>query len=675
MIFIFRSNENELNPNKLRIITLDRLSTERTCLNCGSVFNKRTLYIRHRQKCCVQSEELSIVHNDESNSNDASNSSNVTEEQPKRVVLLNNEEYLEEDEVIIENYEEEFVSMNEQEPLTEEIPLQYEVKMETNSDVKPFLCSFCEKTFLSRSGRDTHQQLKHKVPNEFDQNVDDHQLEIVLETGELIRAWKCPFCELVSRRRNHHQTHLIRHAIRNKEETIKQETHEKCMVIAGTHSLSASSSAIEHDCVMLDSSPEHAEKRETATSFTTTSTPPKKDKSCDCYAVSNQSDEGSVHFSCSECGSMFHNEDDANVHILKYGSNGLCVTNVCIECNVVFVTEKLFKRHQSYHILSSISDKLNYYECLTCAVVFNCEKHLENHLKQHSTDESFQYEPVTTTLLDGYEVLIKDLDQEWNRKDLHCGYCIKFGTRNEINLHLTLFHGNLVCPFDKQDFSRSLGYFVDHMKTKHAEHFDKVVLSFTCPHCKVEEFPTKSLMTMHSKMCRAKAFPCDHCNKVFALERQLKYHLLLVNGIKNFKCTYCDKKYSNRTGLNIHTRSHTNYKPYSCSFPGCNKTFRTNSHRSAHMDTHNTNKNFECSTCLAKFQTRGSRRIHEKIHTTGMFVCEICNKEFRQRSHYVRHVNDLHHIKCSSYNLEENIRKQLKNISTIASEPSEESNE
>lgn len=649
------------------------MSTEIICSKCGSMFNKRILFIHHRRLCGVSKAELSVVHNDESNnSNDMSNISTVTEEQPDSPVDLSNEEYLEEDEMIAEHYDSQFEAGNEHESSIDEIPLQYEIKLEPNTDEKPFLCTYCEKTFMTRSGRDTHQQLKHKIPDEFDQNVEEHELEIVLETGELIRAWKCPFCELVSRRKNHHQTHLIRHAIRDKEETIKQETQEKSIVIAGTQSLENPNSKVDQETITIELSPEHAPKRESLGTAVIPSLS-KKPRTTECFAVSNKSNVGAEHFSCSVCESKFHDEDSANSHVIKYGSNDLCISCVCAVCNVAFLSEKLFKRHQSYHSLAPIADKLNYYECSTCSVVFNCKKDMDSHIEIHSA-ENYKYEPENTTQLDGCELLIKDLDVEWNRKALHCAYCIKFGTKNEINLHMALFHGHLVCPFDKQDFSRSLGYFVDHMKTKHAEQFGAAVLSFKCPHCTVQEFPTKSQMMEHCKTCQAKAFPCNHCTKVFALERQLKHHLILVNGVKNHKCNFCEKLYANRTELNVHIRSHTNFKPYSCSFPECDKAFRTNSHRSAHMDTHNPNKNFECLTCSAKFQTRGARRIHEKSHSLVLNTCGICLKDFKQRSHYVRHVNDLHHIQCNSYNLEEILQNHIKKKELIGT-PSDESNQ
>lgn len=68
-------------------------------------------------------------------------------------------------------------------------------------------------------------------------------------------------------------------------------------------------------------------------------------------------------------------------------------------------------------------------------------------------------------------------------------------------------------------------------------------------------------MKAHCSTCQAKKFKCGHCDKSFALERQMKLHLAAVNGIKTHKCFFCDKSYTTKTELNIHTRSHTKERP------------------------------------------------------------------------------------------------------------------
>lgn len=605
----------------------------------------------------------------ESESNEAYAVSNMEDEQMEFADLEQCEEYLEEE---AEEDEETF-----EEDQRQEVEDDIEIKTETMEllpeDFKPFVCLYCEKTFLTRSGRDTHQQIKHKIPEEFNvPDLDPHEFELELPTGELVRAWRCPDCKLVSRRKSHHQTHLIRHAIRRKEEAMKRDIQNTCFVIMKNQTLGESSGdpkEVVQDIIPFEINDQpHRLKSTTITDATTI---PKKSKAwfrsvAKCVVVKAM--DNSTHFSCSACNSKFQEEPDALLHVQKFGT-GLCVSAFCKDCKVVFPSEKSFKRHLGFHLLAPITSSLTYFECMDCRVTFSNQKDLAGHLELHATKKDYKYEPETTTRLDGCEIMLNKLEVEKDRFDFSCAYCMMSGLRPQINLHMTLFHANLICPYDKQEFSRSLGYFMDHMKTKHPELFEGVELTFECPHCH-EEFPSKELMKVHCIKCDAKLFKCSHCPKIFALERQLKLHLAAVNGIRNHKCMFCDKSFTNHTEMKIHMRSHTKDKPYTCTFPNCHKTFRTNSHRSAHMDVHNTKKSFQCKVCLVMFQTRGARRIHEKTHASGANTCMLCHRDFRQRSHYVRHVNAVHHIRCNSYNLEEIIENYSKKIDLSESDNS-----
>ena len=163
---------------------------------------------------------ITDLHNKDSNNETIIN--HVTNIDKKKIVASseNIAEYLEESDINILTEELKFDDLIKQEPATE--------------DSKPFVCHYCEYCFHSRSERDTHQQLNHKILKKLEeQNFEAHELELELETGELLKAWKCPYCSLISRRKHHHQTHLIRHSIREneKELTIKDEEEKPAVVI------------------------------------------------------------------------------------------------------------------------------------------------------------------------------------------------------------------------------------------------------------------------------------------------------------------------------------------------------------------------------------------------------------------------------------------------------------
>lgn len=207
-------------------------------------------------------------------------------------------------------------------------------------------------------------------------------------------------------------------------------------------------------------------------------------------------------FECSSCEARFQDKIEANAHVQKFGKAGACHTNTCRDCNVMFFTDKLFKRHQYYHDLLPITSSLQFHECLQCMVIFGTEKDLNAHTSEHKNQ--YKYKPESSTRLEGCEI-IEDYETECSSDDFHCAYCSKFGSRDEIYFHMAIFHASLKCPFDKAYYGRNLGYFSDHMKTKHPEMFGDVQLSFACPFC-VTEFSTKLRVREHCQTCLGKSF-------------------------------------------------------------------------------------------------------------------------------------------------------------------------
>lgn len=108
---------------------------------------------------------------EEANRNDVD--SDETVEQPMEVVEFDtSEEYLEE-EVLQEsvnfrvNEDTNDFDRTQVNIMEDTESCTTEMKLEPNSchgDIKPYVCFYCERAFLSRSGRDTHQQMTHKIP-------------------------------------------------------------------------------------------------------------------------------------------------------------------------------------------------------------------------------------------------------------------------------------------------------------------------------------------------------------------------------------------------------------------------------------------------------------------------------------------------------------------------------
>lgn len=74
----------------------------------------------------------------------------------------------------------------------------------------------------------------------------------------------------------------------------------------------------------------------------------------------------------------------------------------------------------------------------------------------------------------------------------------------------------------------------------------------------------------------------------------------------------------------------------------CNKTFKEKSHLATHARAHNDTRNFKCNECGSTFKTKPNLYFHLKTHEEAPFVCEKCNKIFPERKMLVRHIRVVH---------------------------------
>ncbi|XP_071058336.1 zinc finger protein 883-like [Pseudochaenichthys georgianus] len=75
-------------------------------------------------------------------------------------------------------------------------------------------------------------------------------------------------------------------------------------------------------------------------------------------------------------------------------------------------------------------------------------------------------------------------------------------------------------------------------------------------------------------------------------------------------------------------------KPFSCSV--CEKAFKQRGHFHRHMRIHTGEKPFSCSVCKKYFAQRGHLKDHMRIHTGEKpFICSVCDKRFTW-SHQVK---------------------------------------
>ncbi|KAM7350987.1 uncharacterized protein ACRADG_003961 [Cochliomyia hominivorax] len=140
-------------------------------------------------------------------------------------------------------------------------------------------------------------------------------------------------------------------------------------------------------------------------------------------------------------------------------------------------------------------------------------------------------------------------------------------------------------------------------------------------------------------------FPCQHCDKKFTRNFQLKLHLISVHQIGDglqYTCQLCSKTFASNHSLSYHQKSvHYQQKPHFCQ--QCDRQFVLKSQLVSHMRIHTGEAKpriFECQECGKKWPTRSDLRTHMRSHDPNMerpFKCDRCEKSFFTRGHLTSH--------------------------------------
>lgn len=254
-------------------------------------------------------------------------------------------------------------------------------------------------------------------------------------------------------------------------------------------------------------------------------------------------------FTCGYCEKDFPTKDGLRTHIKIHSEVKQCPKYVCETCGKEFPTITKLNKHSLTH--SGIKP----FVCSLCAKAFNQACNLKKHTAAVHPEN----------IVDP-EVFV-------------CGFCKKeFHVKERLKMHMRTHSGVrpykcTTCPMTFCRPSQLKFHQVSHSKDKR----------FSCPHCPVKyisQYKLRDHIKKHETL-KLSCKPCDKnfvnarmykshmnryhsdtyrdvtcpvCNKI--LKGHLKEHMLIHSGEKKHKCEVCGQAFLMPTALRVHRRTH-----------------------------------------------------------------------------------------------------------------------
>lgn len=168
---------------------------------------------------------------------------------------------------------------------------------------------------------------------------------------------------------------------------------------------------------------------------------------------------------------------------------------------------------------------------------------------------------------------------------------------------------------------------------------------YICNVCN-KKFARNSGLLYHLKHVHMgiKAHGCDICGRTFAMKAAMEDHHRIHTGERPYVCHSCGKSFKTRASLYIHSRTHTDEFPHPCTF--CNRRFRWRQQLLGHLTTHTGEKNHICDVCGKRFGVKNDLTRHKLVHSDSKpFICPICAFPFAQKRYLKNHMQSKHKVK------------------------------
>ncbi|XP_052753060.1 zinc finger protein ZFP2-like [Galleria mellonella] len=322
-------------------------------------------------------------------------------------------------------------------------------------------------------------------------------------------------------------------------------------------------------------------------------------------------------YKCENCIKGFNFKGSYDKHMEKHSQS--MGEFECDICKQRMPSEEKLLSHKRYHQLR--------YKCSECGLTRISRLTIKDHYTAYHCYGYYQYNcPHCSKIFKRQVSLRKHISySHTNKERVSCAYCHKSYVNKEVlKGHMIMRHPKEVAGGEvhKKYVCQECGMAFkapSHLKNHSIKHSHR--RDYYCVECD-KSFKSNSSLKQHLKTAAPHInyielpLPCLHCEKRFAIRRDLERHTNRVHlNIKPFQCDRCDKAYVNGWSLNEHKRMiHEGYKrPLKFPCPMCDKVFDRNQILKGHIRTHTGERPYQCSRCPAQFSQASILGTHVKL--------------------------------------------------------------
>ena len=136
---------------------------------------------------------------------------------------------------------------------------------------------------------------------------------------------------------------------------------------------------------------------------------------------------------------------------------------------------------------------------------------------------------------------------------------------------------------------------------------------------------------------------CDQCDKVFATDRGLSFHVKSIHEGVRYNCSKCEYQGTTKPNLYAHIRSKHEKQSYNCK--QCDYKSNWQNRLKEHIETIHEGVKYKCNQCNDGYeysQKSGLKQHIENVHEGLKYQCNQCDYQCSQKCNLYKHVRARH---------------------------------